>query len=80
MSENNSDKPKWYFQTWSLIVSFLVIGPFMLPLVWANPRFSKNLKIIISAAVLILTYLLSVVFVKSLMSINSYYQLLGNPQ
>ncbi len=77
MSENNSDKPKWYFQTWSLVVSFLCVGPFMLPLVWTNPRFSKNVKIVISIAVLFFTYLVSMLFFKSLTSINSYYQLLN---
>jgi purine-cytosine permease-like protein len=75
---DNQDPPRWYFKTWSLIVSFLCIGPFMLPLVWTNPRFSKNTKIIISAVVIFLTYLLSVVLVKSLQSIGSYYQLLSS--
>jgi hypothetical protein len=75
---DNQNQPKWYFKTWSLVASFLCIGPFMLPLVWANPRFSKKLKIIITAIVVIVTYFLTEFFVKSLKSINSYYQLLSN--
>lgn len=54
----DDQQPKWYFRTWSLVVSFLCAGPFMLPLVWKHPRFSKVLKIIITAVVLILTWLL----------------------
>jgi len=69
---------KWYFKTWSLIFSFLCVGPFMLPLVWANPRFSKRLKIIISLVAVILTYLLTVVLLKSLKSISDYYTLLSS--
>jgi len=48
----------------------------MLPLVWVNPKFSKRTKIIISAAIGILTYLLTVVLFTSLKSLGSYYQLL----
>jgi hypothetical protein len=72
--ENNNEK--WYFKSWSLIVSFLVIGPFMLPLVWANPRFDKKTKLILTLAIVVLTYLLFAVFFKSLKSIVKYYQMM----
>ena len=75
---DNQQQEKWYFKIWPLVVSFLCVGPFMLPLVWANPRFSKRLKIIISLVIIILTYLLTVVLLKSLKSISSYYGLLLN--
>jgi hypothetical protein len=71
----DQNKPKWYYKTWSLVASFLCVGPFMLPLVWKNPRFSKKSKIIISAVVLILTYLLYKLLEKSLQTIVSYYQI-----
>ncbi len=73
---DNPGKEKWYFKTWALVVSFLTVGPFMLPLVWGNPKFSKRTKIIVSAAIGILTYLLTVVLFTSLKSLGSYYQLL----
>ncbi len=72
----NNDNQKWYFKSWSLIISFLCVGPFMLPLVWANPRFSKKAKVIVTAVIIILTYLLSIFFFKSLKSISNYYQIL----
>lgn len=72
---DNPQDPKWYFKTWSLVVSFLCVGPFMLPLVWANPRFSKQLKIIITVVVLVITYILTEYLLKSVKSILNYYQL-----
>lgn len=67
-------KEKWYFKTNILIIAFLCIGPLILPLVWFNPRFNKNQKIVISAIVIILSYLFGMLFVNSLKSIFSYYQ------
>ncbi|HPT39862.1 MAG TPA: hypothetical protein PL125_06690 [Candidatus Omnitrophota bacterium] len=71
---NNQTEPKWYFRTWSLIVSFLCVGPFMLPLVWTNPRFTKRTKIIISIIVIAVTCVLTEFFLKSLKTIAGYYQ------
>lgn len=71
---DNKGNPKWYFKNWSLVVSFLCVGPFMLPLVWANPHLSKKAKIIISTVIFILTFLLVIVSLKSLKTINDYYQ------
>jgi hypothetical protein len=73
---DHQDSPKWYFKTWPLVVSFLCLGPFMLPLVWSNPRFSKKLKIIISVAVFAVTFIITYFLVKSLKTIEAYYQML----
>jgi len=72
---DNPQEPKWYFKTWSLVVSFLCVGPFMLPLVWANPRLSKQAKLIITVVALVITYVMTEYLVKSVKSILSYYQL-----
>jgi hypothetical protein len=74
---DNQNQPKWYFKTWPLVVSFLCVGPFMLPLVWTNPRFSKESKIIITAVVLVLTVLIYLLTAKSLKSLADYYQALA---
>jgi hypothetical protein len=57
---------KWYFKTSTLIAAFLCVGPFALPLLWFNPRFSKRNKIIITVIVIILIYYLGAAFVNSL--------------
>ncbi|MHB8155135.1 MAG: hypothetical protein ACYDFR_03670 [Candidatus Omnitrophota bacterium] len=72
---DNQNPPKWYFKTWSLVGSFLCVGPFMLPLVWTNPRFSKKSKIIITIVVVIITYVMTAFLLKSLKNIASYYNL-----
>ena len=66
---------KWYFKTSSLIIAFLCIGPFALPLVWFNPRFSQKTKILVSVIVIVLSYFLGILVANSLKTINNYYQL-----
>jgi len=75
---DDQKREKWYFKTGSLIVSFLLVGPLMLPLVWANPRFSKKSKAVISVAIIILTVTLTALLVRSLRSLGCYYQFLLN--
>jgi len=65
---------KWYFRTSHVITAFLLFGPLALPLVWFNPRYSKNLKIKISAITLILSFFLGIVLSNSIQSIIRYYE------
>ena len=67
---------QWYFKTYVILIAFLCVGPFALPLVWFNPNFSRKKKTIISVIVLILTYLLGILLANSIKSLISYYQLL----
>ena len=39
---------KWYFKPYVLIIAFLCVGPFVLPLVWFNPSFSRRKKVVVS--------------------------------
>ena len=53
------DKPKkgkWYFQPWSLVLSFLCVGPFMLPLIWFHPKMNRMAKMITTVVICIVTY------------------------
>ena len=67
-------KDKWYFKTYFLIVAFLCIGPFALPLIWLNPRFNQKTKIIITIIVVASSYYLGILILNSLRSIIEYYQ------
>ena len=67
---------KWYFKTSVLVIAFLCVGPFALPLAWFNPCFSRNKKIVISVIIIILSYYVGILFVNSLKSLSSYYELL----
>ena len=49
-------QPKWYHSVWFvLIMLFFVLGPFGIPMVWKNPRFSQWMKIALTLVVLIYT-------------------------
>lgn len=70
-------KAPWYAKTATLVISFLTVGPFALPLVWFNPVFSRRKKIIVTVVVLVLTYALVAVFLHALKTIVDYYKQVG---
>jgi len=47
---------RWYNKTTTIFIGFLVLGPLVLPLVWTNPRYSKQKKIIATVLILLVTY------------------------
>ena len=49
-------KGKWYFSTTVVVVAILTLGPFALPLVWLNPRYTLVMRIIVTAVVLVFSY------------------------
>ncbi|MBU1726527.1 MAG: zinc ribbon domain-containing protein [Candidatus Omnitrophica bacterium] len=71
---NAKAKTPWYLKTSTLIVALLCVGPLALPLVWLNPRFSKNLKIIITLIIIIITYYFAALTINSVKKISDYYQ------
>jgi hypothetical protein len=53
------EKVKWYLKPLSVILLlFLVLGPFGLPLLYKSPKFSKGSKILLTIAMVIYTVLL----------------------
>lgn len=70
----NKQPVKWYFRTSIIIIAFLCVGPFALPMVWLNPRFSRVMKALITVVALVLTYYLVVLLEHSLKNIVEYYQ------
>lgn len=44
--------------TTTLVIALLTVGPFALPLVWVNPRYSKLTKTLITVGVMAGTFLL----------------------
>lgn len=67
------DPSKWYFKTYVFVAAFLCIGPFALPLVWANPRYDVGKKALITIITLVAGYLMFIMFAKSVESIYNYY-------
>ncbi|MEI8217750.1 MAG: zinc ribbon domain-containing protein [Elusimicrobiota bacterium] len=71
------EKKKWYFNTSFLVLAFVSVGPFALPLVWWHPRLSTGAKIVITVIALAVTYALSILLIKSINSVTAYYSLLS---
>ncbi|OIO36428.1 MAG: hypothetical protein AUJ74_02335 [Candidatus Omnitrophica bacterium CG1_02_44_16] len=67
-------KEKWYFKDSAMIVIFLVAGPFVLPLVWFNPRLNIKMKAVVTIAILILSYALWMMMQASIKSVGEYYK------
>lgn len=65
---------KWYFGTSFLIIAFLCIGPFMLPLVWFNPALSRDKKIIMTIIITVISIILGIILVNSIKSVSNYYK------
>jgi uncharacterized membrane protein YvbJ len=63
----------WYLRTSILILSFLAVGPFAIPLVWVNPRFTAAKKAVVTAVMVAVTVLLLWLSVYSLKQIYTYY-------
>ena len=69
-------KPKtpWYTKPVTLVISFLAMGPFALPLVWFNPRFNRVTKIVITVLMLAVTYALVALTIQSAQRIMEQYK------
>ncbi len=65
----NKPKSKWYHSPLTLIAAILCIGPFALPLVWTNKRYSITTKAIITTAITGLTVFLFYVMMKMYMGL-----------
>ncbi|MCA9407831.1 MAG: zinc ribbon domain-containing protein [Candidatus Omnitrophica bacterium] len=55
---NPRQKQKWYLSTSVFVMALFCVGPFALPLIWINPKYSQTKKIVITVIVLIITYYL----------------------
>ena len=76
------EKPrgKWYFRKSLLVFALLSVGPFALPLMWYNPSYSKKSKVLVSAVVLILTWMLGVAFAHAVRTLSTYYKMILQAQ
>jgi hypothetical protein len=49
----------WYYQpVWIILLTFTVLGPFGLPLIWKTPKMSRGLKIALASITLAFTVVL----------------------
>ena len=58
-SSATKSQSKWYYNIWFvLLMLFFVLGPFGLPLVWKNQKFSRWVKIALTIITIVYTLLL----------------------
>lgn len=67
---------KWYFQPIGMIILFLVLGPFALPVIWFNPDLSRRKKIVVSIVIVFVFIILGIAMAKALKTLTEYYSLI----
>lgn len=68
----------WYFRTSSIVIALGCVGPLALPLIWWRPKTSLAWKIGLTLGILLLSWLLFDVTVKSIHAIKEFYQLMND--
>jgi hypothetical protein len=58
ISLHNGPQRKWYHSRYAVAFALATLGPFALPLVWSNPRYTVVKKAVITVLTLALTALL----------------------
>lgn len=66
----------WYFRTSTIVVAVLCVGPLALPMIWWRPGLSLVWKILLTFVILVLSWYLTVQFLKSLEVLKEYYKLM----
>ena len=70
-------KSRWHQSTTAVVISLLSVGPFALPLVWFNPRYSIVAKIVITVLVIAATALLIHFTISAYTSLITQIDMLG---
>ena len=70
---------RWYHNVWMvLFLLFFVLGPFGLPLVWANPRFSRAAKLLLTGVMVLYMWMLVVLTMRMVESVSNSLEQLNN--
>lgn len=56
--KSDKQKTKWYFSTSIIILAFLAVGPFVLPLIWFHPNYKQTRKIMLTIIIIGISLLL----------------------
>lgn len=69
-------KLPWYFSTAAIVIAIFSVGPLALPMVWWRPGLKISWKVVITAGVLLLTWLLYQSMVATLDALNQQMKML----
>ena len=70
-------KIKWYFSKSFIVIAIGFVGPLALPLIWWRPQTTRAWKIGLTIGVLLLSWLLLQMTLKSIGSLRQYYELMN---
>ena len=70
-------KMPWYFRTSSIVIAVCCVGPLALPLIWWRPQTTRAWKIGLTIGILLLSWLLFQVTLKSIASLRQCYELMN---
>jgi len=73
----HSAKIKWYFNTSTIVIALLCLGPLGLPLVWTNPRYKTATKLVVTAIVIGFSILFCYLTVNTYLQITKQLETLG---
>ena len=71
------NKRPWYFRTSFIVLAVCSVGPLALPLIWWRPRTARAWKIGLTIGILILSWLMYEIMLRSLQSLGNYYELMN---
>lgn len=69
-------KIPWYFRTSFIVIAVCCVGPLALPLIWWRPQTTRAWKIGLTIGVLVLSWFLFQLTMKSVETLTQYYDLI----
>lgn len=72
------DAEPWHLRTSTIVIALGCVGPLALPLVWLRPQTTLMRKVVITLAVLVISWLLYESTMASLRTLQEYMQLLDS--
>lgn len=76
--ENRAQLEPWHLRTATIVIALGCVGPLALPLVWLRPQTTLLRKVVITFAVLVVSWLLYESTMASLRTLQEYLQLLDS--
>ena len=69
---------KWYFRPWTIVAAIICFGPLGLIPLWYRPKTKVHVKVLVSVAVIALTYWMMQFTFDVYKSMMDYYRILGD--
>ena len=70
-------KTKWYYSNSTILIGVLCFGPLVLPLVWFNPNYKWQIKLLLTVIIVALTIILCYVVGESYSEFMKQFKALG---